>query len=76
MTDIPLIGAKPEQPTFPSLNVQWLPNGALFAMQLGPTLSINQFVDAASMDAITQGWKQHKQQAALIMQAVQNSRNL
>jgi hypothetical protein len=78
VSDIPIIGAPPKELTYPNATMQFMQNGsgAMLVVQLGPVTSINHFFDAASMDGIVAQWRDVKKQTALIMRAVQNSRNV
>lgn len=73
MSNIPIIGAQ-EQPTFPQIGCTITPQGMIVIIQLGPTTTIQQFIDAPSMDGIVKQWQVQKVQAATIMRAVENSR--
>jgi hypothetical protein len=58
------------------VGIQFTPQGALLTIQLGPATSINQFIDAPSMDGIVKQWQAQKVQTAMVMKAVENSRNV
>lgn len=72
-TPIPLIG-QPQQPTFPQVNLNIIPQGLVVNIQLGPTTSISQLIDSNTMDQVAKTWRDSRKNADALLRAVQDSR--
>ena len=73
-TAIPLIG-QPQQPTFPQIGLNILPQGLVITIQLGPTTTIQQLIDANAMDQVAKQWRESRKNADDLLRAVQHSKN-
>lgn len=72
-TPIPLIG-QPQQPTFPQVNLNIIPQGLVVNIQLGPTTSISQLIDSNTMDQVAKAWRDSRKNADDLLRAVQGSK--
>lgn len=72
-TPIPLIG-QPQQPTFPQVNLNIIPQGLVVNIQLGPTTSISQLIDSNTMDQVAKTWRDSRKNADALLRSVQDSR--
>jgi hypothetical protein len=52
--NIPIIGAKQEQPVYPQVGATPTPQGVLFTIQLGPTIAITHLVSFEDIENIAQ----------------------
>jgi hypothetical protein len=75
MNDIPIIGAKPEQPTFPQMIVNVNPQGLQITVVHIPGYSSTFAIGPDLLDGITKQWKEEKQKGIALMRAVEQSRN-
>ena len=73
-TAIPLIG-QPQQPTFPQIGLNILPQGLVITIQLGPTTTIQQLIDANAMDQVATEWRKSRNNTADFLRAVQQTKN-
>lgn len=71
---IPLIG-QPQQPAFPQIGLNILPQGLVITIQLGPTTTIQQLIDANAMDQVAKQWRESRKNADDLLRAVQHSKN-
>jgi hypothetical protein len=71
---IPLVGTQ-QQPTFPQVGLNIMPQGLMVTIQLGPTTSINQIIDANVMDQVAKEWRESRKNVDAIFRAVQQSKN-
>lgn len=71
---IPLIG-QPQQLAFPQIGLNILPQGLVITIQLGPTTTIQQLIDANAMDQVATEWKKSRNNTADFLRAVQQTKN-
>ncbi len=72
-TAIPLVG-QPQQPQFPQIGLNILPQGLVITIQLGPTTTIQQLIDASTMDQLCKMWRDSRKNAGDLLRAVQSSK--
>ena len=73
-TAIPLIGQPQQQPTYPQIGLNVLPQGLSINIQLGPTTVISQLIDASTMDQLCKMWRDSRKNADDLLRAVQSSK--
>ena len=73
--NIPLLGTAPEQPQFPQVQLNLLPQGLMVTVVLGPTTSINQLIEAVMMDEVARQWRESRKNLLDFSRAVKASRN-
>jgi hypothetical protein len=73
-SSIPLIGA-PQQLQFPQIGLNIVPQGMVVSIQLGPTTSITQVIDASTMDQVVAEWRDQRKNAQDILHTVQATKN-
>lgn len=73
-TPIPLIG-QPQQPMYPQIGLNILPQGLVITIQLGPTTTIQQLIDANAMDQVATEWRKSRNNTADFLRAVQQTKN-
>ncbi len=73
-TQIPIIGAHQQQPTYPQVNLNLTPQGLNVTIQIGPTTAIVQFIDAGTMDQVAKQWRESRKHSDDLLRAVQSSK--
>lgn len=73
-TPIPLVG-QPQQPQFPQIGLNILPQGLVITIQLGPTTTIQQLIDVNAMDQVASEWRKSRNNTADFLRAVQQTKN-
>lgn len=72
-TPIPLVGQPQQQ--FPQIGLNILPQGLVITIQLGPTTTIQQLIDANAMDQVASEWKKSRNNTVDFLRAVQQTKN-
>lgn len=72
-TPIPLIGA-PQQPTYPQVNLNVVPQGLIVSIQLGPTTVIQQVIESGAMDQVVKLWRDQRKNVDHVLRAVQETK--
>lgn len=72
-SSIPLVG-QPQQPTFPQVGLNILPQGLVITVQLGPTTTITQVIDANTMDEVVSQWRKSRNNTVAFLRAVQETK--
>lgn len=71
VNSIPLIG---EQPAYPQVSLNLIPQGMSITIALGPTTAINQLIDASTMDDVVKTWRETRRNAADLLRTVQSTK--
>lgn len=69
---IPLVGQPQQQ--FPQIGLNILPQGLVITIQLGPTTTIQQLIDANAMDQVAREWKKSRGNTVDFLRAVQETK--
>lgn len=72
-TSIPLIGA-PQQPVYPQVNLNVVPQGLIVSIQLGPTTVIQQVIESGAMDQVVKMWRESRRNVDHVLRAVQETK--
>lgn len=73
-SNIPLIGAPQQAPTYPQVNLNLIPQGMSIQIALGPTTTISQLIDANTMDQIAIEWRKSRRNSEDLLRVVQSSK--
>lgn len=71
----PVAQEPPAPPQFPNVQLNVLPQGLMITILLSPTTSINQMIDASTMDEVAKQWRETRKAALDFGRAVKASRN-
>lgn len=72
-TPIPLIGAA-QQPAYPQVNLNVVPQGLIVSIQLGPTTVIQQVIESGAMDQVVKLWRDQRKNVDHVLRAVQETK--
>ena len=70
---IPLVG-QPQQPAYPQIGLNILPQGLVITIQLGPTTTIHQLLDANAMDEVATQWRKSRNNTTDFLRSVQQTK--